>query len=127
MFTFDVFWGNCVLVSSRAQTQLQIILNPDYLPEYLYISYDYDIWHFMFAFHNGFNKLFPSCGLGDTAIYLLRNQFRSTEIPILHPFFEISLVESFLKQIYYFWALNAHMSKAGKAKKINTPISKSSY
>ena len=40
MFTFDkeVAW---VLVSSGSQTQPQIILNPDYLPDYLSISNDY--------------------------------------------------------------------------------------
>ena len=30
-----------VLVSSRSQVQRQIILNPDYLPDYLSVSYDY--------------------------------------------------------------------------------------
>ena len=48
MFTFqclhlmyaEVAW---VPVSSGTQVQLQIILNPDYLPEYLSISYDYNI------------------------------------------------------------------------------------
>ena len=31
----------CVLVSSGTPVQPQIILDPDYLPEYLSISYDY--------------------------------------------------------------------------------------
>ena len=34
----EVAWE---LVSSRTQVQLQIIINPDYLPDYLSVSYDY--------------------------------------------------------------------------------------
>ena len=34
----EVDW---VLVSSGTQVQPQIILDPDYLPDYLYVSYDY--------------------------------------------------------------------------------------
>ena len=36
----EVTW---VLVSSGTQVQSQIILDPDYLPDYLSVSYDYDI------------------------------------------------------------------------------------
>ena len=47
MFTFDVCgtmyaevaWA---LVSSGTQVQPQVILNPDYLPDYLSVSYDYN-------------------------------------------------------------------------------------
>ena len=35
-----------VLVSSRTQDQPQIILDPDYLPDYLSVSFDYDILKF---------------------------------------------------------------------------------
>ena len=35
----EIAW---VLVSSRTQIQPQVILDPDYLPDYLSISYDYD-------------------------------------------------------------------------------------
>ena len=35
----EVAW---VLVSSRTQVQPQIILDPDYLPDYPSVSYDYD-------------------------------------------------------------------------------------
>ena len=41
MFTLmyaEVAW---VLVSSGTQVQPQIILDPDYLPDYLSVSYDY--------------------------------------------------------------------------------------
>ena len=34
----EVAW---VLVSSGTQVQSQVILNPDYLPDYLSVSYDY--------------------------------------------------------------------------------------
>ena len=34
----EIAW---VLVSSGTQVQLQIILNPDYIPDYLSVSYDY--------------------------------------------------------------------------------------
>ena len=34
----EVAW---VLVSSGTQVQLQVILDPDYLPDYLSVSYDY--------------------------------------------------------------------------------------
>ena len=37
---FEVGW---VLVSLGSQVQLQIILDPDYLPDYLSISYDYEL------------------------------------------------------------------------------------
>ena len=36
----DIAW---VLVSSRTQVQPQIILDADYLPDYLSISHDYNI------------------------------------------------------------------------------------
>ena len=36
----EVAW---VLVSSGTQAQPQIILDPDYLPDYLSVSYDYDL------------------------------------------------------------------------------------
>ena len=35
----EIAW---VLVSSKTQIQPQVILDPDYLPDYLSISYDYD-------------------------------------------------------------------------------------
>ena len=35
----EVVW---VLVSSGTQVQPQIIFDPDYVPEYLSVSYDYD-------------------------------------------------------------------------------------
>ena len=35
----EVAW---VLVSSGIQVQLQMILNPDYLPDYLSVFYDYE-------------------------------------------------------------------------------------
>ena len=35
---FEVAW---VIVSSGTQVQLQIILDPDYLPDYLSVSYEY--------------------------------------------------------------------------------------
>ena len=35
----DVAW---VLVSSGTQVQPQIILDPDYLPDYISVSYDYE-------------------------------------------------------------------------------------
>ena len=35
----EVAW---VLVSSETQVQPQIILDPDYFPEYLFVSYDYE-------------------------------------------------------------------------------------
>ena len=36
----EVAW---VLVSSGTQAQAQIILDPDYLPDYLSVSYDYNL------------------------------------------------------------------------------------
>ena len=36
-----LMYAEAVLVSSRTQVQSQIILNPDYLPDYLFVSYDY--------------------------------------------------------------------------------------
>ena len=43
MFTFDVAEVAWVLLSSGTQVQPQIILDPDYLPDYLPVSYDYGI------------------------------------------------------------------------------------
>ena len=37
----EVAW---VLVSSRTQVQPQVILDPDYLPDYLSVSHDYVIF-----------------------------------------------------------------------------------
>ena len=36
----EVVW---VLVSLGTQVQPQIIFDPDYLPDYLFVSYDYDL------------------------------------------------------------------------------------
>ena len=49
MFTFDVCWDTgwdtfdvaWVLVSSGTQVLPQVILDPEYLPDYLSVSYDY--------------------------------------------------------------------------------------
>ena len=41
MFTSDVAEVAWVLVSSGTQVQPQVILDPDYLPDYLSVSYDY--------------------------------------------------------------------------------------
>ena len=43
MFTSDVAEVAWVLVSSGTQVQPQVILDPDYLPDYLSVSYEYDI------------------------------------------------------------------------------------
>ena len=43
MFTFEEFRGSLVQVSSGTQFQTQIIFDPDYLPDYLSISYDYEL------------------------------------------------------------------------------------
>ena len=40
-----------VLVSSRTRVQLQIILDPNYLPDYLSVSYDYALKR-----HNSFQN-----------------------------------------------------------------------
>ena len=37
--SFDVFFGS--IVSTGIQVQPQIILHPDYLPDYISVSYDY--------------------------------------------------------------------------------------
>ena len=42
----EVAW---VLVSLGTQVQPQVILDPDYLPDYLSVSYDYDLWRFQSA------------------------------------------------------------------------------
>ena len=44
----EVAW---VLVSSRTRVQPQIILDPDYLPDYLPVSYDYALKR-----HNAFQN-----------------------------------------------------------------------
>ena len=41
LFTFDVFWA-CVLVFLGTQVQPRIILDSDYLPGYISVSYDYE-------------------------------------------------------------------------------------
>ena len=41
MFTFDEFEATWVLVSSGTQVQPQVILKPDYLSDYLSVSYDF--------------------------------------------------------------------------------------
>ena len=46
IFTFDVCCGSLELVSLGTQDQLQIILDPDYVPDYLLVSYNYDRTHY---------------------------------------------------------------------------------
>ena len=41
MFTSDVCWGSLGTSTSGTQVQPQAILDPDYLPDYLSVSYDY--------------------------------------------------------------------------------------
>ena len=50
---FKVAW---VLVSSKTQVQSQITLNPDYLPDYLSVSYDRSITE---AIELDYNKKYP--------------------------------------------------------------------
>ena len=45
----EVAW---VLVSSGTQNQPQIILDPDYLPDYLSVSYAYDIMNVQYTVYN---------------------------------------------------------------------------
>ena len=42
MFTFDEFRGSLGTSIAFIQVQLQIILDPDYPPDYHSVSYDYD-------------------------------------------------------------------------------------
>ena len=51
---FDVY---LVLVSSGTQVQQQIILNPDYLPDYRSVPYDYNAKMPMLRFPNSQKKL----------------------------------------------------------------------
>ena len=41
MFTSDVCWGSLGTSTLGTQVQPQVILDPDYLPDYLSVSYDY--------------------------------------------------------------------------------------
>ena len=41
VFTFDVCWGSLGTVSPGTQVQPHVILDPDYLPDYFSVSYDY--------------------------------------------------------------------------------------
>ena len=44
MFTFDVFWGSLgISIFGKTQVRPQIILDPDYSPDYLSVSYDYEL------------------------------------------------------------------------------------
>ena len=45
LINYEIAW---VLVSSGTQVQPQIILDPDYLPDYLSVSYDYGIVQVLF-------------------------------------------------------------------------------
>ena len=56
----EVAWE---LVSSGTQVQPQIILNPDYLPDYLSVSYDYDETYFRHMFST-FVELMVAATLG---------------------------------------------------------------
>ena len=47
MFTFDELCDS--LVSSGTQVQPQIIFDPDFLPNYLSVSYDYDLTQLLFS------------------------------------------------------------------------------
>ena len=42
MFTFDKFWGCLGTSTLGSEVQPQIILDPDYLPDYFSVSCDYD-------------------------------------------------------------------------------------
>ena len=42
MFTFDVYWGSLGTTIFGSQVQPQIVLDPDYLPDYLSVFDDYD-------------------------------------------------------------------------------------
>ena len=42
IFTFDVFWVSLGTIFLETQVRSQIILDPDYLPDYLSVSYDYN-------------------------------------------------------------------------------------
>ena len=44
-----------VLVSSGTQVQTQVILDPDYLPDYLSVSYDYGYTYVQIKFLDNFS------------------------------------------------------------------------
>ena len=67
LINFEVGW---VLASSRTQSQQQIILDPDYLPDYLSVSNDYE--------YNDLTLL--SCNKRN--IYWLRNKFTLPKISV---------------------------------------------
>ena len=52
-----------VLLSSGTQVQPQIILDPDYLPDYLSVSYDYEIAMITRQMTPFFHLLFELCSL----------------------------------------------------------------
>ena len=60
MFTFDVCWGSLGTISSGTQVVLQVILDPDHLPDYLSVSYDYVYTHYscvvIIFFYRGLSK-----------------------------------------------------------------------
>ena len=57
MFTFDAFWGRLGTISLGTQVQSEITLEPDYLLDYLSVSYDYEASLYSLAFWQSLLKL----------------------------------------------------------------------
>ena len=78
----DVAW---VLVSLETQVKPQILLDPDYLPDYLFVSDDYGIT--MITRQN--DPIFLICSLSSIRWYILFLHFKNFKIqfcgvPFLH-------------------------------------------
>ena len=54
MFTSDVCWGTLGTSIFGTQVQQQVILDPDYLPDYLSVSYDYGYTYVQIKFLDNF-------------------------------------------------------------------------
>ena len=76
MYAAEVAWI-LLLVSSGTQVQPQIILNPDYLPDYLSISYDYGFTDMPLCEWLDFTQKFLKTNLKSTVDLLLLSASRS--------------------------------------------------
>ena len=110
MLTSDVCWVVWVLASSVTQVQSQITLDPDYISDYLFVSYDYNVTKHLFLPVLKLQELrFCSydqehlAKIGHASCFFLCFTTRINHFYIMYAFLLITLYHSsFVHHLYYF-------------------------
>ena len=85
----EVAW---VLVSSASQVQPQIILDPDYLPDYLSVSYDY-VQSYYLKTNNFHRDLSSFCKISNHLVKYLSISYRFVLFVVMKPLRKLNYMQ----------------------------------